>query len=289
MTNQAGGEENMRLVLMGDLHYHNVDGSIPGWRDARDRFYGSLLGKFLDIEADWHISLGDLTNFGTPAELEGVFGLIRRRDRRFVHVLGNHDLYAMPRDFVLRANGGQRYHAVETGEAVLAFLDTAREQDRRDWSGHVDEAQLAWLESVVRASGTRPLLVFAHHPVYNTTARSTEPKGSIVPEIDIRAILGMKRGVGVYFNGHTHAESIVREDNWTFVQLAACLDVPSFRLVTVEADEIRIDAVDLDDDSLIADARFLHRYMPHFAPREDARGGEADRTARVGIAPAPSL
>jgi len=278
----------MRLVLMGDLHYHNVDESIPGWRDARDRFYGALLERFLEIEADWHISLGDLTNFGSPAELEGVFGLIRRKDRRFVHVLGNHDLYAMPRDFVLGAGGGERYHAVETDEAVLAFLDTARELNRRDWSGHVDDAQLLWLESVVRASDSRPLLVFAHHPVYNTTERSTEPKGSIVPEVDIRGILEMKRGVGIYFNGHTHVESIAREGNWTFVQLAACLDVPSFRLVTVEKGEIRIDAVDFDDEALNADAAFLHRYMPHFAPREEARGDAADRNARVSIATAPS-
>jgi hypothetical protein len=278
----------MRLVLMGDLHYHYVDGSIPGWREARDRFFGVLLDRFLDIDADWHISLGDLTNFGTPSELEGVYGLIRRKERRFVHVLGNHDLYAMPRDFVLGASGGERYHAVETDEAVLALLDTAREQNRRDWSGHVDEAQLLWLESVVRASGSKPLLVFAHHPVYDTTARSTEPKGSIVPEIDIRGMLDAKRGIGVYFNGHTHVESIAREGNWTFVQLAACLDVPSFRLVTLEDAEIRIDAIDLDEESLLADARFLHRCMPHFAPKDHARGEEADRTARIGITPVPN-
>lgn len=278
----------MKLVLMGDLHYHHVDESIPGWREARDRFYTSLLDRFLSIEADWHISLGDLTNYGSPDELEGVFGIIRRKERKFVHVLGNHDLYAMPREYVLGVNGGQRYHAVETEEAVLAFVDTAREMDREDWSGHLDEAQLLWLESVVRASGSRPLLVFAHHPVYDTTRRSTENKGSIVPEIDVRSILAMKRGAGVYFNGHTHAESIVREGNWTFVQLAACLDVPSFRLVTVEADEIRIDAVDLDDESLLLNARMLHRRMPYFAPRADARGEADERTARISLAPATS-
>lgn len=278
----------MRLALMGDLHYHNVDESVPGWREARDRFYATLLDRFFGIEADWHISLGDLTNFGTPAELEGVFGLIRPKNRRFIHVLGNHDLYAMPRDFVLRVSGGERYHAIETEEAVLAFLDTTREQNRQDWSGHVDEEQLLWLESVVRASGPRPLLVFAHHPVYDTTARSTEPKGSIVPEIDIRGVLSSKRGVGLYFNGHTHVESIAREGNWTFVQLAACLDVPAFRLVTVEKAGIRVETVDLDDGALMADARFLHRYMPHFTPKNHARGEEADRTVRVGIKVSPA-
>jgi len=276
------------MALMGDLHYHYVDDSIPGWREARDRFYGTLLDRFLGIEADWHISLGDLTNFGTPAELEGVYGLIRGKNRRFVHVLGNHDLYAMPRDYVLGIGGGQRYHAVETEEAVLAFLDTAREQNRLDWSGHVDEAQLTWLESVVRASGSRPLLVFAHHPVHDTTTRSTEPMGSITPEIDIRGVLASKRGVGLYFNGHTHVESIARQGNWTFVQLAACLDVPAFRIVTLEKDEIRVEAFDLDDGTLLADARVLHRYMPHFKPKTDARGGEKDRAVRVGIAAAPA-
>lgn len=48
----------MKLVLMGDLHYHEIDETIPGWLEARNEFYETLLGRFLDLEGDAHISLG---------------------------------------------------------------------------------------------------------------------------------------------------------------------------------------------------------------------------------------
>ena len=40
----------MKLALMGDLHYHDVDDATHGWREARDAFYGGLLDEFFRIE-----------------------------------------------------------------------------------------------------------------------------------------------------------------------------------------------------------------------------------------------
>lgn len=125
-------ESLLRLAVMGDLHYHDADEAVPVWRNARDAYFEELIDAFLGMEADVHISLGDLTNYGTRSELEGVYGLIRRHDRRFIHVLGNHDLYAQPRLGLLETTGGQRYHVLESDEAVLAFLDTAKEMDLTD-------------------------------------------------------------------------------------------------------------------------------------------------------------
>lgn len=279
----------MKLVLMGDLHYHEIDEKIPGLLEARTSFYNTILGRFLEIDADLHISLGDLTNFGTSLELVEVYELLRQQDRTFIHVLGNHDLYGQTRNEVLEITGQQRYHAMNTDSAILVFLDTAKEMDFTDWGGWIDEEQLVWFERIVEASGTKPLLVFGHHPVYNTTARSDMEKGSIHPNIDIWRILNKKEGIGIYFNGHTHVDSIVAQNNWTFVQLSACLDQQSFRIVELTDEEIHISSVDLTDEALPEHLPLLHQHMKHFKPNPDARGKETDRTFIVPYQIVPQL
>lgn len=76
--------------------------------DAHAAFYSGLLDEFLEAEADLHISLGDLTNDGTAEELRQIYGLLKRKPRNFIHVLGNHDLYAQTRAEVLSLSGQQR-------------------------------------------------------------------------------------------------------------------------------------------------------------------------------------
>ncbi|WP_308638279.1 metallophosphoesterase family protein [Paenibacillus silvisoli] len=267
----------MKLVLMGDLHYHEIDEANPGWQEARAVFYQTMLGRFMDEEGNFHISLGDLTNFGTAVELQEVYEYLRRDDRTFIHVLGNHDVYAQTKQEVLEITGGQRYHAMMTNQAMLIFLDTAREMDLTDWGGWVDEEQLEWLEQMVKASGTKPLLVFGHHPVYNTTKRSEKDKGSIHPSIDMWRILSQKEGTGIYFNGHTHVDSIAEQNNWVFVQVSACLDQPAFRIIDIGEDSVRISAVDVEEAGLSDHAATLHDHMNFFSPTAEARGTDTER------------
>ncbi|KHF38586.1 metallophosphoesterase family protein [Halalkalibacter okhensis] len=273
----------MKLVLMGDLHYSAIDETIEGLYEARSTFYKTYLEKFLEIDGDAHISLGDLTNYGLTLELEGVYDILNQRERRFIHVLGNHDLYAQPRSNVLEITGQARYHSITTDEAVCVFLDTAKEMDYEDWGGWIDDEQLAWFEEVVKESGTKPLFVFAHHPVYQTTKNSDLEKGSIHPSIDMWNILNQKQGQGFYFNGHTHHDSIVKQQNWTFVQLSAALDQHCFRIVELDQEEINITAVEVTDEAMVNSALILHQHMNHFTHQPNARGSESDRECRASI------
>ncbi|MCQ6557524.1 metallophosphoesterase family protein [Paenibacillus mendelii] len=273
----------MKLVLMGDLHYHDIEEALPGWSEAREAYYQTVLARFLDMEADFHISLGDLTNLGSITELQDVYQLLRRENRTFIHVLGNHDLYAQPRSNVLAITGGQRYHAIVTDEAMLVFLDTCQEMTPDDWGGRIDEEQLEWLEGMVQASGTKPLLVFGHHPVYNTTTKSELDKMSIHPDIDMWRILSQKQGIGIYFNGHTHVDSIVEQSGWLFIQLSACLDQHGFRIVEFTEESIQLSTIDLDEAGLIEHASTLYANMKHFTHNPNARGMDSDRAYHVPL------
>lgn len=270
---------------MGDLHYPAIDETIPGLREARNEFYEQLLGRFFDIEADFYVSIGDLTNLGLASEIQEVYSLLNVENKTFYHALGNHDLYSMTRKEVLELTGQSRYHSITTEHAVFAFLDTAKEMDREDWGGWIDEEQLHWFENVVKESGNKPLLVFAHHPVYSTTKRSDYEKGSIHPSIDMWEILNQKDGVGIYLNGHTHIDSIEQISNWTFVQTSACLDQQAFRQIEIVNDHIVITAIDVADNELSNHAATIYRNINHYTHQPDARGEAIDRNCIISLQP----
>ena len=274
----------MKIALFSDLHYPAVDERIPGLLEARAAFYEEFVNQFLQVDADLHVSLGDLTNYGMPHELRNIYSLIGD-SREFIHVLGNHDNYTMPKEELLALTGQKRYHSFETDEAVFAFLDTARELDFESWGGWMDDEQLEWFEHVIQHSEEKPLLVFAHHPVYNTTAGSDGENGSIHPDIDMRSLLKQKKGIGMFFNGHMHCDSIVKEDNWTFVQTAACLDQPSFRLINILEDAIIVAALDVESDELRKNAAIIYDNINHFTHRPNACGTDLHRNCAVSLIP----
>lgn len=273
----------MKILLMGDLHYPYLEQVDEEVLDAREKFFAGFLGEFLTIEADYHISLGDLTNQGHTEELEYVFRHINNSGRSFYHVLGNHDVYLQPKTNVFSITGQQRYHAVKSEEAHLVFLDTTREMDWKDWGGTIDAEQLSWLEQQVQESEDKPLLIFAHHPVYDTTARSHMDKLSIHPSIDMRRILGKKTGVGLYFNGHNHVHSIVNENQWHFVQTAACLDHPCFRMLELKQDEIKIHLIEAENYELLQHAPKVYNPMPYFNHTEECKGRSFDQVYTVSV------
>ncbi|MFC4323768.1 metallophosphoesterase family protein [Litchfieldia salsa] len=273
----------MKIAMIGDLHYPTIDETIPGLEEARSTFYERFMNLFLGTEANFHVSIGDLTNFGTTEELKEIYRIINNKDCVFYHALGNHDLYSMTKKDVLNITGQAQYHSFETDEAILVFLDTAKEMDYMDWGGWVDNEQLSWLEKVVQSSGEKPMLVFAHHPVHNTTVRSDKDKGSIHPDVDMWSILDQKKGIGVYFNGHTHVDSIVTQGNWTFIQKSACLDQQAMRLIEINEDEILVKAIDLTDPLIEESSQIIANNILHFSPQLEARGTEENRNCRIPL------
>lgn len=270
----------MRLVLMGDFHYPRMVHVTQEILEARDYFYQGMLKKFLELDGDYHIALGDLTNEGAPEELSFVFDYVERlgADRNFIHVLGNHDAYSIPKADIRAITGQNRYYGLEKEEAMLLFLDTTKEMNREDWGGELDPEQLQWLEHMVHQSGSKPLFVFAHHPVYETTSRSTLDKMCIHPGIDMRAILNREEGAGFYFNGHNHCNSIVRNGHWHYVQAAACLDVPAFWVVEIKGDDVKVNLHPVADNELLNRAKLVAAHMNYYRPLEGAEGSESDRS-----------
>jgi Icc protein len=266
----------MRIAVIGDLHYPELNADNQHIAGARQEFYETFMDRFFSIPADLYVSIGDLTNYGTAEELESIYSIIRRSGKNFVHVLGNHDVYGLKRKEVLEITQQQRFHLVETDSAMLAFLDTTREQDLKDCGGVLDPVQQEWLESVVEYSGETPLLVFGHHPIHATTTKSDEMMHYVHPLQPIQAILQKKQGQGLYINGHNHYNSIALRKRWTFLQIAAVLDEQAARIIDVTDSLISISSMDLSDPLLKVQGQTIGEAINHFRLREESLGTEAD-------------
>ncbi|AJY75165.1 metallophosphoesterase family protein [Paenibacillus beijingensis] len=273
----------MKLMVMGDFHYSCMAEGTEEMRAARDYAYSRMLAGFFQHEADYYISLGDFTNEGVPEEFEDLYARIGNHGGRFVHVLGNHDTYSIPKADILAITGQKRYHAINTPDAMLIFLDTTKEMNKEDWGGEIDGVQLEWLREMLRQSGEKPAFVFAHHPVYDTTARSTIDKLSVHPSIDLKSVLNTKQGEGFYFCGHNHTHSIVRQDRWHYVQTAACLDIPAFRTVEMQDGQVRIGLLPIEEDLLTDHISRFHKKMRGFQPFPEALGTETDWSLTVDL------
>lgn len=278
----------MKIAVIGDLHYPTMKEEYALSQRERQDFYESFMAHFFSVPADLYVSIGDLTNFGTQDELEGIYAIIDQHQKPFVHVLGNHDVYAMPREEVLKITKQDRFHSLSTESAVLAFLDTAQEQNYEDWGGTLDLEQQFWLADVVADSGNRPLLVFGHHPVYGTTKNSSNEKRSISPDIPMWDLLNNKRNAGLYVNGHNHFNSIAAREQWTFLQIAAVLDEQAVRVIDISEAMISIDYVPFVDPNLRQQARNIGNAIDHFSLNTHRLGSEADVKYAIPLA-APTI
>lgn len=280
----------MKITVMGDLHYvqnrNYRDGSLTSekFTEARNHFFNEYINNFFSTESDYYASIGDLTNFGTVQELTEVYGKINSYNKPFFHALGNHDLYSMSREQVCQLTGQNVNHSIDLDEVKLIFWETAREMDHEVYGGNVSEEQLIWLQKELEESENKTVILFGHHPIYNTTIRSNYKNLSIDPEIDVYSILKSKKsGKGIYVCGHNHFDSIVEKDHWTFVQIAAVLDVPSIRMFEIEKDKVIISSQPILADSYLEEAKYLGEQMDHFNNIWDGKGTTSQRNVVVNL------
>ncbi|NGP44027.1 metallophosphoesterase [Bacillaceae bacterium SIJ1] len=271
----------MRIAFIGDLHYPVVEENEATVKEARDAFYAEFLHRFFATEADYYISLGDLTNYGEESEVREVYELITRHNKNFIHVFGNHDLYDIPRQALLDQSKMNQNYSIETEEAYLVFLETARDHDYENYGGFLHDEQLQWLEAEIERSGEKTMMIFAHHPVYDTTARSQRKYLSIDPELNVQDILNKKQGTGIYINGHNHVDSIVYSGQWTYIQAGAVLDDQSIRILEIDNDRICLQAKELNDSQLKQLAEIVGQHISHFNLFPEGRGTTLNREAVI--------
>lgn len=275
----------MKLVLLGDFHYSAMkerkirDKSILV--QIRDDYYERMIKKFTEADGDYHISLGNLTNSGDIDELRYMCRSLKENCPDFIHVIGSNDSYKSSKEDILEETKQERYFSIDQDNIKMIFLDTTLESNLNTNEGSIDIMQMLWFEDQIYEAEGKTVLVFAHHPVYATTALSKE-KGSYIKQIkEVNRILNLHRGIGVFFCGHNHINSICSRNNWYFVQTADVLDTNAFRIVDISDDKMIIDYKEFEN--FTDSSKVIGRCIENFHFEENAYGDIRDRFMEVNF------
>ena len=146
------------------------------------------------------LMLGDNLYGGkSPTDFEKKFAMPYRplldAGVKFHAALGNHD---SPDELLYKPfnMNGQRFYTFKQGKVRFFALD----------SNYMDPAQLKWLETELKNSGSDWKIAFFHHPLYSSGrghGSSIELQGLLEP-------LFVKYGVQVVLSGHDHSYERVK-------------------------------------------------------------------------------
>lgn len=226
----------VKIRFIPDLHYFDENELADNEKDAFNHYIDHILDRLFHEEADFYVSLGDLVNYGNQDEAEQIYRKIDAYQKRFFHVFGNHDIFKMA-----RKDWPNRYHIsnkhLEFKDCLFIFLDTARELDEENYSGYLSPKTAEWLEEVLIESKDKPVVIFAHHGVPNTT-RLTHKDMLRIQDTDIESLLKIKKTPSFFLHGHNHHDSIVKEGNWTFIQGSCEIDSPTVREIIIDNEKL---------------------------------------------------
>ena len=285
----------MKLVLFSDFHYISDYYKHPDLEyheyskdfvKEKNEFYKFAINSIFDEEADYYISLGDLTNFGTYDENNEIYKLIDQTDKeeKFINVLGNHDLYTYSADDLMSMIVKDYNYMLDFDQVRLLFIKSALDKNYEDFGGFLDDITLNWLKKEFEKDD-KLTLMFSHHPIYDTVTKSSEEYHYIRPVEDVDKIIqGKNKGQVIFFSGHNHFDSIIEKDNWIYVGLGSFLDKPRYCVVEIDDVNLEIKSKEIDLPKKIEKTRInIGENMPYFSLIPEGVGNKEDREISIKL------
>ena len=198
----------MLIAQISDLHikpvgqraYRRVDTAAALARCIKE------LNRFVP-RPDLVVISGDLVDAPSKQAYDNLVALLLPLEIPFAAVPGNHDdrdlmRAALPGGYA-RPSGAM--HSSRTvGDVDVVLLDST--VPGRDY-GTLDVESLAWLESVLAASSSRPALLFMHHPPFATGIGHMDVQ-NLRNAGDFAAILRRHSRVRLVAAGHVHRATL---------------------------------------------------------------------------------
>lgn len=196
----------MKFVILTDAHFVARGRRLYGL-DPAQRLTAAVDRINRDHpDISFVIVTGDLAHWGEEAAYESLASVLAGLDAPTILMMGNHDQReAFGRYFpgVPRDSSGfiQSVHAFDA--ATIVTLDTLNELTP-DHAGLLCEARLAFLEqALASAPSDRPLLLFQHHPPFDTGLRYMDTIRLANPEAEWE-VIARTRKPDYLFMGHLH-------------------------------------------------------------------------------------
>jgi 3',5'-cyclic AMP phosphodiesterase CpdA len=319
---------DLRLAQISDIHMsRRPDDGMVLQAEA-----GRLLAQAItQINAlpglDCVLVTGDLVDKGTPGELDDVLAQLTNLRVPWNAIPGNHDIASPPNPDLLDRRrffeqvtaaapaGTDAYEgAAERGSWTILLKPGVRlvaldSNIPGDWSGVINAAQLAWLETTLEAAPEPLVVLMVHHPLHKVFGGWERPefagqdwnKFFCNNGAEVRALLDRYPQVRLVLTGHDHVSRVDQFKGRLHIAAPALSSYPlAFRTIHVHGIErgwtFTWQTYTPAKDDLLAEAQAkleTGTLGQAFAPADPHRfavvseGQASDRQGRLQVRPRP--
>lgn len=198
-----------KIIVFTDLHMLPEGETIIGLDPFARLERGLTHAARMHPDADRLIITGDLTHHGDRASYERVRQLIENHACPVSLTIGNHDRrepFQAVFPNAARDENGFVQEVIDFPDVRAVILDThipVAKGDPDYSKGLLCEHRLAWLDRQLSTAGTRPVLVFMHHPPHDTGFRGMDAIKLINGDA-FYSVVERHGNVRHIFAGHVH-------------------------------------------------------------------------------------
>jgi 3',5'-cyclic-AMP phosphodiesterase len=192
---------DLHVKRPGELAYRRVDTAAALKRCIE------TLNRFTP-RPDLVVISGDLVDTPLAAEYDHLKELLAPLEIPVAAVPGNHDSRELMRAALpglgYAATSGALNSVRKLGDADIVLLDSSVPGAPH---GELDAVTLAWLDGVLGASGTRPALLFLHHPPFVTGITHMDMQ-NLRNAADLAALIRKHPRARLVAAGHVHRATL---------------------------------------------------------------------------------
>ena len=224
---------------------------------ATELLLDQAVEKIQQIGVGKTVLLGDTVNQGWLSEYETARRILSPLREQLEPICGNHELQrSQTLEFINTWHVDPVRQIQAWGMPALILNSGIENLPDHHWNGAVDAAQLQNVEAFLAANRGANVTIFCHHPLSNTVRGSNRPMDSLDNSQDLRPILLQHDRQIVFVSGHTHCQSIVRQENLICIGCPSLCFWPHAFLVGERlGDELRISTVRVREDNYTPDTR----------------------------------
>jgi 3',5'-cyclic-AMP phosphodiesterase len=192
---------DLHIKRPGELAYRRVDTAVALKRCVE------TLNRFTP-RPDLVVISGDLVDTPLAAEYDHLKELLAPLEIAFAAVPGNHDSRELMRAALPGLGYAQTSGALNSvhklGDADIVLLDSSVPGAAH---GELEPATLAWLDTALGASSTRPALLFLHHPPFVTGITHMDVQ-NLRNAADLAALIRKHPRARLVAAGHVHRAAL---------------------------------------------------------------------------------
>lgn len=270
------GQESFQIGVMTDCQYCDCDIKWGRYYEKAPGRLDSIVGFFNSQDLDFSIHLGDFIDKDLSS-LERLMPIWNSLNDPKYHVLGNHDFdvadslkgsipermglknryYSFENKgwkfIVLDGNdmslyGPSEEHSVEESKAYMDSEAAKGNKSAMFYNGGIGKTQMNWLTNELESSGSMPVMIFSHFPVYPLDNHNVWNNAALIDLIDgfpnIKAV----------FTGHNHAGAYEVVNGVHFLTFKAIVDTPdenAYALVKIENQQIIVNGFGREPDRIL--------------------------------------